>query len=150
MPRSHLFTLQARRASVRLAHMAQALEASANDVRHSRDMLDRLGILLGNLSMGQGPVTVAQLRDIAHLSDRLGAEHDRQNAMHQNAEARAGALRADMRDQMRKQQHAQDAAATARWREAEARQNSQDAARPPLRNARWGAPDACPRTRRNP
>lgn len=135
MPRSRLFSLQARRASAKLAHLAQALQGTREEARQSSAMQGRLGALMDSLTIPQGAVNVAQLRHLASLSERLGAERDRQGVVRERAEDRLRLLRAEIQDQMRRQHHAQEAASAARFLEARERQQRQDDQRPPRRTA---------------
>ncbi len=137
MPRSRLFLLQARRASVRVATLAQSLNEKQDEARQSRAMEARLADLMGSLgtgqAAGQGPVSVAHLRNMAQLASRLGAEQDRQIAVAEQAEAKSAALRSAIQAQLRQQRSAEDAARDARRAEALEQAQRQDAARPPWR-----------------
>lgn len=136
MPRSHLFSLQARRATFHLTKIAQDLHVAQTQMHSSSAMQDRLTALLRSVSPSSGPISVAQLRDNAHLSARLGAEQQRQSQVHQAAEAKSKDLLADMQIHMRQQRLAQDAAALALRQEQDQRAQKLDAARPIPRNDR--------------
>lgn len=133
MSRSHLFSLQERHAAVRLSHLAQSLHAAQTETENSRDMGARLEALIGAVSMSEGVVTVATLRERAHLTDRLAAEQQRQMVRQRSAEAQVQDIKVAIQDQMRLRHSAQNAARLARQAEAEERAQKQDAARPAFR-----------------
>jgi hypothetical protein len=137
MPRSRLFSLQARRASVQVATLAQSLSARQDEARQSRAMEARLAELLDSLGashgQGQGAISVAHLRDMGHLATRLGAEQERQSAAAERAEAKSETLRMAMQAQLRQQRSAEEAATHARRAEALEQAQKHDAARPPWR-----------------
>jgi hypothetical protein len=134
MPQSRLFSLQARRASVQVATLAQSLGAKQDEARQSREMEARLADLMAGLgagqAVGQGAISAADLRGMADLATRLGAEQQRQITLAQQAEAKSVMLRNAMQAQLRQQRSAEDAAATARRAEALEIAQRQDAARP--------------------
>jgi hypothetical protein len=136
MSRSHLFTLQERRSTVRLAQLAQSLRAAQTESLNSQHMGERLGALMAAMAISDGVVSVAELRDRARLTDRLGAEQQRQITAQHAAEAQAQGVLAAIQSQMIQAHTARDAAHAARRQEAEERAQKQDAARPAPRIAR--------------
>lgn len=127
MSRSHLFSLQERRSSVRLAQLAQTLRAAQTEAQNSRHIGERLAALMGALSVSEGVISVAELRDRAHLTNRLSNEQQRQITAQHAAEAQAEAVLTAIQGQMRQQHTAKEAAVLARRIEAEDRAQKQEA-----------------------
>jgi len=128
--RSRLFHLQAQRVFVRMAQSAHGIQAAQHQAQQAQAAQDRLAVLLDSLRPASGPVSVAQLRDTARLSHSLGAEQARQAELAQTASDQAHAARGELQHQLRRHQHAQQAARRAHREEAEAAQDRHDAAVP--------------------
>jgi len=128
--RSRLFHLQAHRVFVRMAQSAHWIQAAQHQAQQAQAAQDRLAVLLDSLRPASGPVSVAQLRDTARLSHSLGVEQARQAELAQTASDQAHAARGELQHQLRRHQHAQQAARRAHREEAEAAQDRHDAAVP--------------------
>ncbi|CUX82120.1 MAG: hypothetical protein HLUCCA05_02475 [Roseibaca calidilacus] len=128
--RSRLFHLQAQRVFVRMAQSAHWIQAAQHQAQQAQAAQDRLAVLLDSLRPASGPVSVAQLRDTARLSHSLGVEQARQAELAQTASDQAHAARGELQHQLRRHQHAQQAARRAHREEAEAAQDRHDAAVP--------------------
>lgn len=136
MSRSRLFTLHARCASVRLAQIAMELRNTRAELRQSQDTQERLGCLMNTLVPDRGVINMAQLRDLARLSERLVTEQARLNDQQHSAEEKAEHLQATLRAQILHQSNARTLAAVARQKEDEDRLRRQDATRADKRVAR--------------
>lgn len=136
MPRSKIFAMHARHASVQVVRMSQDVHALRQQAQQSRRMQGRIDALLASIGELKGPVSVAHLRDIGRLAERLGTEQKHQRSLEHQAKARAETLKIDLQGRLRQQRHAEKITAMMRRQEAEDRLRLHLAASPPAKNAR--------------